>query len=583
MSYRLFICFCRQASLCNNKLIGAKTFLGGSTAAAPFDEVGHGTHTASTAAGTFVNNASVNSQAKGTATGMAPLAHLAIYKVCAEDGCAYSDIMAGMDSAVEDGVDIISLSISGGAIAFYNDGIAVGAFGAMEKGVFVSTSAGNNGPFHFSIANEAPWVLTVGASTMDRSIRTTVKLGDQAEFNGESAFQPRGLNMTMQPLVYPGLMINVFDTFCTNGSLDGVDVKGKVVICDNGEIDWVEKGKIVKSAGGAAMIIANSDTDGATILDAPHVLPASHVSYADGLLIKSYANQSDAKAMITFKGTLIGTSPAPMVASFSSRGPGFVDQTILKPDIVGPGVNILAAWPFNVGTDPPAKFNIISGTSMATPHLSGIAALLKCAHPDWSPAAIKSAIMTTASTNDNQGNPILDQNLSPADPYALGAGHVNPTKASNPGLVYDVGPKDYIAHLCGLGYSSKQVNAIARHASVNCKSIRKKLNSDLNLPSFMVTLSQNNFYTATVRRTVTNVGAASSAYSVQVAHPKGVAVKVNPKRIAFSKIKQTVEFSVTFTGRGFPRKSSNLVQGSLAWVSSDKATRVNSPIAVVLN
>lgn len=139
---------------------------------------------------------------------------------------------------------------------------------------------------------------------------------------------------------------------------------------------------------------------------------------------------------------------APEVISFSSRGPSLVSPGILKPDIIGPGVNILAAWPVSLDNlkNEVAPFNIISGTSMSCPHLAGIAALLKSVHPDWSPAAIKSAIMTSASQHNLAHQAILDERHLPADIFAIGAGHVNPSSAVDPGLVYDLHlqPDDYI-------------------------------------------------------------------------------------------------------------------------------------------
>lgn len=221
---------------------------------------------------------------------------------------------------------------------------------------------------------------------------------------------------------------------------------------------------------------------------------------------------------------------------------------------------------------------------MSTPHLSGIVALLKNTHPDWSPAAIKSAIMTTASIYAKNGNLILDQNLTTADFLATGSGHVDPTKASNPGLIYDISPNDYIAHVCGLGYSDRKVRLIANHLlTTNCKSIRKNLSSDLNYPSFMITLSLANFYNVTSVRLVTNVGAATSAYKVRVKHPKWVNMRVNPKRIVFNRVNQKARYTVTFTGRGNPTKGSNIAQGYLTWVSTDNSVTVNSPILVMLS
>lgn len=181
------------------------------------------------------------------------------------------------------------------------------------------------------------------------------------------------------------------------------------------------------------MILMNEESDGFSTNADTHVLPATHVSHAAGLKIKAYINSTATPtAAILFKGTVIGKPLSPTVASFSSRGPNLESPGILKPDIIGPGVSILAAWPFPLDncTNSKSTFNIISGTSMSCPHLSGIAALLKSSHPYWSPAAIKSAIMTSADTQNFEGKAIVDQTLRPADVFATGAGHVNPTRAN---------------------------------------------------------------------------------------------------------------------------------------------------------
>ncbi|EHA8592495.1 subtilisin-like protease SBT1.7 [Cocos nucifera] len=513
---------------------------------------------------------------------MAPYAHLAIYKVCSGDGnCAESDILAGMDAAVEDGVDLMSLSIGGSSTTSYRDSIAIGAFGAIQKGILVSCAAGNDGPEHGTLSNEAPWILTVGASTMDRLIQTTVTLGDEDEINGESAYQPKNFSSTPLPLIYPGIIGGRQAGFCANSSLDDIDVRGKIVVCDDGLIDDVLKGKIVKNAGGLGMIVANLMVEGFTTFSYAHVLPTSHVSYSDGQRIKAYINSaSTPNASITFKGTVIGTKPAPAVAYFSSRGPSQADPNILKPDIVGPGVNVLAAWPFEVGASGTgARFNIISGTSMATPHLSGIAALLKSMHPDWSPAAIKSAIMTTANLTANDGNPITDETSNPADFFGIGAGHVNVLKASNPGLVYDIKPDDYLAYLCGLRYTDRQVSTIARHA-VGCSNVGSMAGKDLNYPSFMVFLNATNNYTVEVTRTVTNVGAPSSSYTAQSRTSEGVKVDVKPMVLSFTKANERLQYNVTFSSSS--KSGGKYFQGYLMWISSDNSTTVGSPIVIAV-
>ncbi|KAI3468830.1 hypothetical protein Pfo_025493 [Paulownia fortunei] len=557
-----------QATECNNKLIGAQSFNLAANASKldaepPLDDDGHGTHTASTAAGGFVQNASVLGNAYGTAVGMAPQAHLAIYKVCFGPDCPESDILAGLDAAVGDGVDVLSISLGEDSTPFFNDNIAIGSFAAVQKGIFVSCAGGNSGPSEQTITNEAPWILTVGASTIDRSIRATAKVGDGQEFDGETVFQPKDFPPTLLPLVYAGSNGKQDSAFCANGSLAGVDVKGKVVLCDRGGgIARLDKGQEVKNAGGAAMILANQQSDGFSTSADAHVLPATHVSYTAGLKIKAYINSTTSPmATILFKGTVIGDPLAPIVASFSSRGPSLATPGILKPDIIGPGVNILAAWPFPLvaNTNSKLTFNIESGTSMSCPHLSGMAALLKSAHPYWSPAAIKSAFMTTADLVNVKGTAIVDQTLTPADIFATGAGHVNPSKANDPGLVYDIAVDDYIPYLCGLGYTEEQVGIIA-HKTVHCTS--KIPEGQLNYPSFSVALGSSQTFT----RTVTNVGEPVSYYTVKIVAPQGVSISVQPDKLYFTRVNQKATYSVTFS------RSSNMTdtysQGYLLWVST---------------
>ncbi|XXG67291.1 hypothetical protein AAC387_Pa06g0674 [Persea americana] len=276
---------CEFSTGCNKKLIGArslvegaKAMLGRSMLSSPSDEDGHGTHTASTAAGAFVEGANVLGNANGTAVGMAPFAHLAIYKVCGQSSCADSDLLAGLESAIQDGVDVMSISLGGRAPPnLYTNVIDIGTFKAMQKGIFISCSAGNSGPYPSSVSNAAPWCLTVGASTMDRSIRTTVMLGNGEFFNGESVFQPKDFQSNNPlPIIFPGANGDARTAMCINGSLDGIDVKGKAVLCERGRIEDIAKGLVVKNAGGSAMILMNTEDEGFSIVADAHVLPASH-------------------------------------------------------------------------------------------------------------------------------------------------------------------------------------------------------------------------------------------------------------------------------------------------------------------
>ncbi|CAA3003479.1 subtilisin-like protease [Olea europaea subsp. europaea] len=570
-----------NVSACNNKLIGAKFFVRGDDT--PLDMEGHGTHTASTAAGNFVKGANVYGNANGTAAGIAPLAHLAIYKACSLY-CSESAVLAAMDTAIDDGVDVLSISLGRLTNDLYSDNIVVGAFSAMEKGIFVSCSAGNYGPNNFSITQEAPWVLSVGASTIDRKIRATAVLGNNKSHDGESAFQPLDFKSDFLPLVYAG-MLNLSDQYapyCLPEILNKTDIiKGKIVVCELGEIEEIEKGQAVKDSGGAAMILVNNEQYGNTTFAEAHVLPATQISYADGLKVKAYINStSNPVAKILFKGTLIGDDRAPVVAAFSSRGPNFASPGILKPDILGPGVNILAAWPVSVenNTNTKSTFNMLSGTSMSCPHLSGVVALLKSSHPSWSPAAIKSAIMTTADIVNLARRPIEDEKFLPADIFTTGSGHVNPSKANDPGLVYDIRAEEYIPYLCGLNYTNRQVGTFLQRR-VNCSDVSSIPDGQLNYPAFVIiftVLSNTQNYT----RTVTNVGESNSSYTVKIFRPLGVDVRVEPTTLNFSELNQKMVYRVTFN-RLASAGNNTVVQGSLIWNSDKHAVR--SPIAVILS
>ncbi|GKV38171.1 hypothetical protein SLEP1_g46109 [Rubroshorea leprosula] len=567
---------CEFPTGCNNKLIGARNFVSDSAGQPPVDDDGHGTHTSSTATGNFVQDANVFGNANGTAVGMAPLAHLAMYKVCGVT-CLDTDILAAMDAAIDDGVDVLSLSLGGASVPFYADSVALGAFAAIQKGIFVSCSAANGGPGNFTLSNEAPWILTVGASTIDRTILATAKLGNGHTFDGESLFQP---NFTaMPPLVYAGAYGDASSSaFCASGSLKNASIQGKVVLCERGGgVARIAKGQEVKDNGGAAMILMNQEPDGYSTLADAHVLPATHVSYAAGVSIKAYIKSSSSPtATILFEGTQIGKTSAPEVSSFSSRGPNLQSPGILKPDIIGPGVSILAAWPVSVENETDAKstFNMISGTSMSCPHLSGIAAVLKSSHPDWSPAAIKSAIMTTADLVNLEGSPIVDQTNLPADIFATGAGHVNPSRANDPGLIYDIQPDDYIPYLCGLNYTDKEVESIVSRP-VTCANISAIPDAELNYPSFSILLGESSIQEYT--RTVTNVGLAYSSYTAELVTPEGVSVALSSNHITFSEVNQKVTYSVQF--RRKPNINLTFSQGHLKWVSPQY--NVTSPIVII--
>ncbi|CAK9156870.1 unnamed protein product, partial [Ilex paraguariensis] len=582
-------------SSCNRKIIGARAYYRGYEAGLgkPMDEIksprdteGHGTHTASTAAGSVVANASFYQYAKGEARGMAFKARIAAYKICWSSGCYDSDILAAMDQAITDGVHVISLSVgdTDQAPLYDHDSIAIGAFRAVEHGVLVSCSAGIPVPIRTLPPTSLPG--------FSRSFPADVILGDGRIFGGVSLYSGDPLGETKLPLV------NAEDCgskYCYSGELNSSKVAGKLVLCDRGGNARVEKGIAVNLAGGAGMIIANLADSGEELIADAHLIPATMVGQTAGDKIRDYiGSDSSPTATIAFKGTVVGTSPsAPRVAAFSSRGPNYLTAEILKPDVIAPGVNILAGWtgytgPTDLDIDTRrVNFNIISGTSISCPHVSGLAALLRKAYPKWTPAAIKSALMTTAYNVDNTGKSIIDIATGErSTPLVHGAGHVEPNKALDPGLVYDMGVGDYVAFLCAIGYDSRRIAVFVRDpAMVDCGALSFGSPGNLNYPSFSVVFDTNN-RVVKYKRVVKNVGSLIDVvYEVKVSdHPPGVEVSVSPSKLVFSIENQTLSYEITFSSVELERVGDATVSisksafGSIEW--TDGVHVVRSPIAV---
>nr|QOQ34357.1 SBT4 [Nicotiana benthamiana] len=594
-----------SSSNCNRKLIGARYFSRGyETTLGPIDESkesksprdddGHGTHTSTTAGGSVVQGANLFGYAPGTARGMATRARVAVYKVCWVGGCFSSDILAAMDKAIDDNVNVLSLSLGGGISDYYRDSVAIGAFAAMEKGILVSCSAGNAGPSPYSLSNVAPWITTVGAGTLDRDFPAYVSLGNGKNFSGVSLYKGNSLPNKMLPFVYAGNASNVTNgNLCMTGTLIPEKVKGKIVLCDRGINARVQKGSVVKAAGGAGMVLTNTAANGEELVADAHLLPATAVGQKTGDAIRDYlTSDSNPTATILFEGTKVGIEPSPVVAAFSSRGPNSITPEILKPDIIAPGVNILAGWTGAVGPtgleedDRRVGFNIISGTSMSCPHVSGLAALLKGAHPEWSPAAIRSALMTTAYTSYKNGGAIQDVSTGKrSTPFDHGAGHVDPVSALNPGLVYDITADDYLNFLCALDYTPSQISSLARR-NFTCNESKKYSVTDLNYPSFAVSFpAESSARTGSAgsssikySRTLTNVGPAGT-YKVTVTSPSTSSVKitVEPETLSFSQMNEKKSYTVTFTAPSMSSSTTN-VFGRIEW--SDGKHVVGSPVAI---
>ncbi|WJX78266.1 hypothetical protein P8452_61510 [Trifolium repens] len=542
-----------NSSLCNKKLIGARYFnkgflakysnLSRTTVNTTRDKFGHGTHVSSTAAGSIVDGASYFGLANGTAMGIASLSRLAI-----------SD-----------------------NVPLYEDGIAIGSFAAMEKGIFVSTSAGNDGPSVRTITNEMPWVTTVDAGTIDRKFHGNITLGNGISLTGIACYHGK-FPTTKFPIAFMGMCDNVKEL---------IKVNSKIVVCEvkNGTLDNLlkpaknlYKAKVVGSVLITYTLQQIDEFMFLSFLPFPTII----INQKNGEIVKDFIKRtsySSSIAKMSFKITSFDVKPAPSVDYYSSRRPSKSCPYVLKPDITGPGTSILAAWPTNLPVADVVsynKFNILSGTSMACPHIAGVAALLKGAHGDWSPAAIRSAIMTTSDIFDNTKEHIKDIGTgNKATPLALGAGHVNPNRALDPGLVYDVGVQDYVNLLCALNYTQKHITAITRSSLNDCS----KPSLDLNYPSFIAFFNAGNSSKTTqhFHRTVTNVGEGQTTYIANVTPIKSFRISVIPNKLVFKKKNEKISYRLSIEGPRIIQKN-KLSFGYLAW--KDEKHVVRSPIVV---
>ncbi|XP_057486100.1 cucumisin-like isoform X2 [Actinidia eriantha] len=568
------ICQIASNFTCNNKIIGARFYRSDGLfkeddLRSPRDTNGHGTHCASTAAGGLVAMASLYGFGKGTARGGVPGARIAVYKICWSDGCHDADILAAFDDAIADGVDIVSLSVGRrSARNYFNDSIAIGSYHAMKSGILTSASGGNDGPYSASISNVAPWFLSVAASTIDRKFVTKVQLGNNKVYEGTSinTFEPHN----MYPMIYAGNAPNttgnfngLSSRFCSRNSLDANLVRGKIVLCDS----WTD-GRPPLVAGAAGVVMQDTRFQDYAY---SFPLPATHVSVNNGSSISEYVNLTSNPTATIFKSYEANETLAPFVASFSSRGPNRITKDVLKPDLTAPGVDILAAWSLvspvtRVQEDRRrVPYNIISGTSMSCPHASAVAAYIKSFNPSWSPAAIKSAMMTTAFP--------LSVATSPEAEFAYGAGHINPLKAVNPGLVYDLESIDYVKFLCGQGYSAKSLQLISGDNNT-CSGVINGTVWDLNLPSFALSTMSLKFFSQMFKRTITNVGLPSSTYKATVTVPQALKINVEPSVLTFTSLGQKLSFVVKVEGA----IGRTVVSASLVW--DDGTHQVRSPIVV---
>ncbi|GFQ07516.1 co(2)-response secreted protease [Phtheirospermum japonicum] len=578
---------------CNKKLIGARYY---DNPEAPGyigsarDEEGHGTHVASTAAGIPIWGASYKGLAKGIARGGSPGSRIAVYCVCGADGkCKDSSILKAFDDAIADGVDVLSLSI-GGKSDLLSDSVAIGSFHAAEKGITVVCSAGNDGPSPGTVTNFVPWILTVGATTMDRDFESDIVLAGGNKRNGGGINFPGLSNSAVYPLVdgrssgsNQHNVANASSSNCIPGSLDGRKVKGRIVLCEaEGDFDLLYDTVVSLMEQGAIGMIVISNNFRQVPDYYGRIMVLATVTQGDGAKIRFYIN-STRKPLATILPTqvILNQKPAPVVAFFSSRGPIIGTESLIKPDVAAPGVAILAAWPSfgdNASKSGPPHFRLLSGTSQACPHVSGLAAMIKSWHPKWSPSAIRSAIMTTAINTNNLHDPITALTGSRATPFDIGAGEINLFGPMYPGLVYKTETTDYVQYLCNMGYNASVIKSISSTVPSNfdcpCNS-SPDLISDMNYPSIAVSGLKVNGRRA-VKRTVTNVGQEEYAiYTATVKAPDGIQIQVVPNKLLFSKNVKKRSFRVTFK---LTKAFTEPLSGSITW--SNGKYKVRSPFAI---
>ncbi|KAG9456871.1 hypothetical protein H6P81_001379 [Aristolochia fimbriata] len=558
---------------CNNKIIGARVYPDTVSDSAR-DENGHGSHTASTIAGRSVHGVSLYGLAKGDARGGVPLAKIAVYKVCSSLGCSFKDILAAFDDAIADGVDIISLSLGPDSAAthFFEDPISIGSFHAMAKGILISNSAGNSGPSWRSTASVAPWVLTVAATSIDRRFISKLALGNGKTLTGNAlnTFPSHG---TMFPFISgANARASQCDIeaawTCSYGCLDPKLVKGHILFCEGGQ-----DGTTALQAGALGLVTQSRLLDVAFGFP----LPAAAIDLNQMVAVHDYLNKTRNPRARIFHSEAVLDKKAPAVAYFSSRGPNTITPQIIKPDISAPGVDIFAAWsPHAPLTTSPldkrsVNYHIISGTSMACPHATAAAAYVKTFHPDWSPTAIKSALMTTATP--------ISRKRNMEGEFAYGSGNINPVKATNPGLVFDASTEDYIQMLCSIGYTSKQVRIISGDSS-SCLGKPKGSVNDLNYPSVAYKVKPNTkSFSATFSRTVTNVGDAKSVYTSRIRPRKAgdtIEVRTEPRVLEFTELNEKKEFKVVIVGSNPEQGSSRSL--SIEWSDGKHVVRV--PVVV---
>ncbi len=534
---------------CNEKLIGAWDFTG----TTPNDDNGHGSHTASTAAGNVLDAvvSAPTIEIEQSISGVAPHANLITYKACLAVGsCLSPSLVAAIDQATADGVDVVNYSIGGTSTDPWSDADAVAFLGARDAGVFVATSAGNSGPGAATIGSpaDAPWVLGVGAATHDRAFVNAVTdmsggaTGAPADIEGKSFTSGYG----PAPIVHAA---DHGDGQCLNPFLPGT-FDGEIVICDRGTIARVDKGTNVATGGAGGLVLSNTEADGESTVADPHVIPAVNIGYADAQVLEAWVRDGGEGHMATIAGTTadIADANGDVTAGFSSRGENPAVPDVIKPDVIAPGVDILAA----VNTVDPTvgpEFGLLSGTSMSSPHAAGAAALVRALQPDLSPAEVQSAMITTALDDVIR----KEDGSTPGDAFDEGAGRIDLTGAARAGLVLDATTAEYEGANPATGGDPTTIN-LASLGNADCQG------------------------ECTWTRVVRNPGDTATTWRAVSDGPRGLDLTISPRRFT---VNPGEEMTLKVTADVAGQPVGEWLFGSVRFVPRDKGVpESHFPVAV---
>ena len=553
---------------CNNKLVGAyaktATYMTavGSNASefcnnttkvcSPRDSEGHGTHTTTTAGGDCVASAVLYGVERGPVCGIAPGAHIEQFRVCLAQGCFGSDSVSAVNQAIADGVNVINFSISGGGQP-YTDPVELAFLDATNAGISVNASAGNSGPGAGTSDHGGPWVTTVGASTGPRSFGSTLHL----TADGGAILDVPGVTLTngiasATPVVMAATLPKAGggneDALCQSDLAAGA-ATGKVVVCNRGTNGRIDKGRRVLQGGAAGMILTNNSAAVTDLESDNHYLPAIQTQFNGGSVATFVASHTNVLA--TWAQGAAQAAQADVMASFSSRGP---TGDWIKPDVTAPGVQVLAGTtpqPDQTTADngPPGNlYMAIAGTSMSSPHSAGVSALVKAAHPTWTPEEIKSALMTSSVQAV-----VKEDGVTPAGPFDMGDGSIRADRAVNPTVVFNE---------TGANFNAAGTDTVHR--------------VDLNLASVDATTFGG---TLTTHRTAINVSGKRQNLQVSITQPAGVTITVGKSNHDLHIAKDgSLTFPITISA---PDVANGQYTGRINLVPRGGGNTVSMPVAFV--